>query len=155
MQECSKSEKSQQTQLKQQAEWPKPRTEDLIQLAGKLKVEPFEKKFSGRKQIEHESEEGEENDKSTTNQSLIVQKRIKRPDLGFFQVDRSRTILPVMMVPIIDFVIPENLNAQIGEKDIYIVITLPSYKKMKAKTLLLRRLQFMRWKKSILKNFKT
>lgn len=44
------------TQLKQQAEWPKPRTEDLIQLAGKLKVEPFEKKFSGRKQIEHESE---------------------------------------------------------------------------------------------------
>lgn len=98
---------------------------------------------------------GEENDKSTTNQSLIVQKRIKRPDLGFFQVDRSRTILPVMMVPIIDFVIPENLNAQIGEKDIYIVITLPSYKKMKAKTLLLRRLQFMRWKKSILKNFKT
>ncbi|GLT55133.1 hypothetical protein SLA2020_282810 [Shorea laevis] len=62
------------TQLKQQAEWPKPRTEDLIQLAGKLKVEPLRRNFSGRKQIEHESEaknveyagKGEENDKSTT-----------------------------------------------------------------------------------------
>jgi hypothetical protein len=32
-----------------------------------------------------------------------------------------------MIVPIIDFVIPKNLNAPIGENDIYIVITLPSY----------------------------
>jgi len=44
------------TELKQQAEWPKPWTGELIQLAGKLKVEPFEKKFSAEKQIEHESQ---------------------------------------------------------------------------------------------------
>ena len=62
-------------------------------------------------------------------------------------VDQSKAMLPLIMVPNIDFVIPENFNAQGGEKDIMLSSFFCPTKKMKwfhgQNTFLLLRLQLM------------
>lgn len=76
--------------------------------------------------------------------TLFIKK--KRPNLKVLHVDQSKA-MPLIMVPDVDFVIPENFSAQVGDKDIMLSSFFCPTKKMKwyhgQNTFLLLRLQSM------------